>query len=381
MKILLVAPVHKEKEFLQQEEKLSFLKGQGQQSWVEALENLGHEVKVFRYTDSLYIPNILRIYFLEFIQSNFPHLLGKYRKFKDKFYMVFLDTYLKSQKLLKMSKTFRPEVILISGGVACFYPNLIKDVKKDLNCKIFLFSGINPKIASTCVERIIVKNGVIDLVVENDRGYAKLWKKLGAKKVLVLPVSSVDSKIHRKIKLTEKEIEYFESDVSFVGSLTKERQNILKQACTERIRSVQHDIRNINLKIWGDVPLGERLLTELKPFYLGKAYGEKMVKIFNASKIVLNFQPADMETGGNMRTFEVCGCGAFQLVDRVENDWFEDGKDLVIFKNIADLKRKIIYYLKSEEERLEISKKGYEKAHRLHTYQKHFSKLFKYCNL
>lgn len=57
------------------------------------------------------------------------------------------------------------------------------------------------------------------------------------------------------------------------------------------------------------------------------------------------------------------GAGGFVLTNYQEEilDYFEDGKDLIIYENIADLKNKIGYYLAHEEERKQIAQKGYKK--------------------
>lgn len=76
-----------------------------------------------------------------------------------------------------------------------------------------------------------------------------------------------------------------------------------------------------------------------------------------------------------MRTFEIPGCGAFQLVDKVDPSWFKIGKEVVVFRDLGDLKKKIRYYLRNERERQAIAQAGYKRAHREHTYEKRFKQL------
>lgn len=368
MRILLIGPVHKEKAFLKQKGKRPFLEGQGQQGWVEALRRLGHRVFVFRYTDSILVPNMVRIYVGEILTNYFPRLKSRAQRFFDTFYYLSLENWLKNKKLMDIANNVKPELLLISGGVWFLFPKTVINIKKNHRCNVVLLSGINPLTSSTRTEKEMVKNGDIDIVVDNDRGYAKAWEKLGAKKVIVLPISSVDRKLHRKVVLTKRELEEYSCDVCFVGTLTRKRQKKL-----EKLH--YHD-----LKVWGDILPTIGLSKTLKPFYRGKADGEKMVKIFNAAKIVLNFQPLGMTHGGNMRTFEIPGCGALQLVDRVEAEWFIDGKEVIVFKSIEDLKRKIRYFLKNEDERKKVAEAGYKRAHKEHPYEKHFSTLIQLCN-
>lgn len=365
MRILLLAPVHRELEFLRQKGSHPFLIGQGQQSWVEALESLGQEVAVFRYSDSVIIPNAVRIYISAFFLKIFPVWKARFDRYHARFYFLSLDNVLKNRKLFQFAKKIRPEIVIISGGVSSIFPKTINNIKDLYGARVLLFSGINPIVSSTNIDRTMVENKIVDIVLENDRGYAKLWEKLGARKTIVLPISSVDPKLHRKVKISDKEQKEYSCDICFVGSLTLDRQEKLLE------------LTGFDLKVWGDIPSGANLIFGLAPFYQGTAHGEKMVKIFNCAKIVLNFQPKDMTHGGNMRTFEILGCGAFQMVDKIDPAWFSDRKDLVLFKDTDNLKKKIQYYLTHEDKRLKIARSGYQTARKFHTYKTHFAKLLK----
>lgn len=365
MRILLLAPVHREKEYLKERNRLLFPRFQAQISWIRALEILGNKVFVFRYTDSILIPNFTRIYFKDFFEKLFPIWSARLSRIKSKLYFLSLENFLKNQKLLSLADKIEPDLIIISGGISNTYPSTIKKIKDKFHCRALLFAGVNPTYAATPAEKLIIKSGIIDIVVENDRGYAKRWENLGALRTIVLPISSVDPEIHRKVSLTKEEKSEYECDVCFVGTLTEGRQKILRHLLNN----------NYSFEIWGDIPVGIKLNDELKPYYNGLAFGEKMVKVFNAAKIVLNFQPNDMSYGGNLRTFEIPGCGAFQLADKVDPDFLIVGQEFVSFKNISDLKNKIRYYLQNQSKRLKIVQTGFKRVHRDHTYEKHFRKL------
>lgn len=79
------------------------------------------------------------------------------------------------------------------------------------------------------------------------------------------------------------------------------------------------------------------------------------------------------------RTFEIPGCGGFLMTSGADNlkDYYEDGKEVVIFKDIDDLIEKTRYYLKNNKEREQIAKAGYERTLREHTYEKRFNEIFK----
>ncbi len=363
MNILLIAPLHKEEEYLQQKSKIPFLEGQGQQSWVDALEKLGHVVKVFRYSDSFFLPLKIKVFIAHFFNMYPQIILRKIRRFFDRYYYLSLENVGRSMKLFLFSKKIKLDLIIISGGISCIFPSAILSIKKYHKCHVLLFSGINPLYAVPRAELEMVKKKIVDVVVENDEEYAKLWRKQGAGRTITLPISSVDPQRHTKIAVSDQEKKEYSCDVCFVGTLTKKRQKILK------------NLLQFDIKIWGDVPTEVGLDVKLLPIYLGSAHGIKMVKIYNCAKIVLNFLPEDTRNGGNMRMFEIPGCGALQLVNKNNQNWFTDGKEIVTFENEKDLKNKIFYYLSYEEKRKKISQNGYKKAHREHTYDRHFKKL------
>lgn len=107
---------------------------------------------------------------------------------------------------------------------------------------------------------------------------------------------------------------------------------------------------------------------------------EDMIKVFNQSKINLNLNLSSdkktIELKG--RNFEIPGCGSFLLTGYAPHleDYYEIGKEVVCFDNLEDLKVKINYYLKNEEEREKIASAGYLRTIKDHTYEKRFNKIF-----
>lgn len=78
------------------------------------------------------------------------------------------------------------------------------------------------------------------------------------------------------------------------------------------------------------------------------------------------------------RVFEVPGTGGFLLTGDADNirDYYEDGKEIVIFKDVPDLAEKTKYYLSHEKEREAIAKAGYARTLKDHTYEQRFRKIF-----
>ena len=78
------------------------------------------------------------------------------------------------------------------------------------------------------------------------------------------------------------------------------------------------------------------------------------------------------------RNFEVPGCGGFTLTGRAENleDYYRDGKEVVIFEDADDLVRKVQYYLDHDDERAAIAQSGYDRTMHEHTYIHRFNEIF-----
>ena len=92
-------------------------------------------------------------------------------------------------------------------------------------------------------------------------------------------------------------------------------------------------------------------------------YNSEMPLVFHNSKINLNITSKTIETGIPQRVLDILACKGFCLTNYQKEiaDFFEDGKELVMYSSMEDLLMKAEYYLEHEEERKEIAKAGYEK--------------------
>lgn len=96
----------------------------------------------------------------------------------------------------------------------------------------------------------------------------------------------------------------------------------------------------------------------------------EMPKIFNLSKINLNFTVKPIQTGLPLRIWDIMGCGGFVLSNYQQEipEYFEIGKEIEIFGSKDELIKKANYYLSHEDERAEIAKNGYNKVKEMHTW-------------
>ena len=131
------------------------------------------------------------------------------------------------------------------------------------------------------------------------------------------------------------------------------------------------NLSDYNVKLWGNPT---PLWMEAGPvagMHQGRAvYNHDKVRAFRGAKIVVDNLLYSETWGVNVRTFEAAGAGAFQMVDWRPglSQLFEDGKELISFRDMADLRQRIAYWLPREAERRAIAEAGMRRAHAEHTY-------------
>jgi len=126
-----------------------------------------------------------------------------------------------------------------------------------------------------------------------------------------------------------------------------------------------------DVKIWGNRPP-----MWLSPLGIASRYGGKYVehsekaKAFLAAKIVLNNVHYSEIWGVNARAFEAAGIGAFQMLDWRPGiaQLFEDGREVITFRGISDLKSKVNFWLSRNHERELVGQAAKKRAHAEHTY-------------
>ncbi|MEA5466502.1 CgeB family protein [Leptothoe sp. PORK10 BA2] len=86
---------------------------------------------------------------------------------------------------------------------------------------------------------------------------------------------------------------------------------------------------------------------------------------------------------GRLRDFEIPACGAFYMAQRYpELDiYYREGDEIEMWSSIAELKAKVDYYLRHEQEILKIAKRAREKVLRDHTWEHRFSLILKRLGL
>ncbi len=93
-------------------------------------------------------------------------------------------------------------------------------------------------------------------------------------------------------------------------------------------------------------------------------YETEMPLVFRQSKINVNLTLRSITTGIPLRALDIMACKGFLLSNYQKElaDYFEDGKECVLFYGLEDMIMKTDYYLKHEDERKKIAIAGYQKV-------------------
>lgn len=164
------------------------------------------------------------------------------------------------------------------------------------------------------------------------------------------------------------------SDLSLIFSTT-----VLgfKIAQMERQTMIAELSRHFKVDVYTDDPDQDFVFATNK----GTAdYWNEAPKIFNRSKINLNFTIRNIQSGIPLRVWDILGAGGFCITNFQPEllMYFENGKDIVYFENKEDLVQKIDYYLKHEDERKQIAMNGYLKVKELHGYRQRLDEMSQY---
>jgi len=101
------------------------------------------------------------------------------------------------------------------------------------------------------------------------------------------------------------------------------------------------------------------------------SYEDEMPKIFRDSTININITLRSIESGIPLRALDIMGAGGFLLSNYQPElaEYFEDGREVVLFGSEEDLLDKIGFYLEHDELRHEIAYNGWKKVQEQFSYE------------
>lgn len=185
----------------------------------------------------------------------------------------------------------------------------------------------------------------------------------------------------------------YKVDVSFVGGWSKPREGII--SALEKAGVVV----GVYGSGWPNGRVSEEEMVRIfsnsrinlglnsPPGYFNKNSLGRLLFKRSINKVVPDFNlPANITTllhrgvpQVKARHFEIPACGGFLMTSMADDldNYYELGKEIVVYKNVKDMPERIKYYLDHEDERKEIAEAGYRRTVRDHTYDKRLIEIFK----
>lgn len=165
-----------------------------------------------------------------------------------------------------------------------------------------------------------------------------------------------DPEVHRPIELDQSDRAKYGADIACVTTWTP-RKELLISALRARLP-------DLTLKVWGN--LWERSRSDIGPGLMRRSVnGVEYSKAVQAAKITL--APLVEKMGDAMqgdlvtaRTFEIPAASGFMMHMRTAEaaQYFEEGRECVMFDDINELVEKTLYFLANPEERSRIAGAG-----------------------
>ena len=257
----------------------------------------------------------------------------------------------RSANLAKKVAEFKPDLVFLIRGIAFNTDTL---------------EGISPLFGwwierEERMEEAFRESHLFDWYFFMNRSCVEAARQRGNKHVSYLG-HAVDPEAFHPILNCQKKY-----DLCFVGGWSPKRQQFIEEALEV----------TPNIAIYGGKWLKKNLarpdlLRCIKGSYIE---GEKLVRLYNESKIVLNITnwgagEGSKRSGMNMRVVEVPATGAFLLTDGSHEleDFFSPGHHIAVYEGKQDLLRKIEYYLRHDTEREQIAKQGMEHVQTHYSY-------------
>jgi hypothetical protein len=254
------------------------------------------------------------------------------------------------RRLERACVAWHPRVVLVvKGGPVT--PGLIRRVKARVDTVFLNIFPDNPllMIPFECIE-------AYDVFFSKERYAIRQLERVGLRNLYYLPMYCAPA-FHHPVELTASEASALDGVVAFVGSHYRYRERLM------------HELTGYPLRIWG--PGWRDADPALHRFVGGgSVWGRAKLAIYSGANLSLNpHHPMNDIVGVNTRAFELAAAGACQVADHKEElpALFKPGDEIVIYHDLAELKRQLDYYLSHPDEARAIGGNARRRALAEHT--------------
>lgn len=198
--------------------------------------------------------------------------------------------------------------------------------------------------------------------------------------ISVLEPSMISAQVEREIeslqskngKVLPEILEAAADKMKFTGSEQRRRfiaAWLMKIHQRERLKTIEN-ISDLGLTIFGD-DYWEGMFSGRKPALRGLVrYFDQLPFIYAGAEIGFNATSFQMPRGLNQRAFDIPAAGGFLLTDYrpALEEIFDLKKDIAVYKDSAEARELVDYYLKHPQQREKMSASAREKIITAHTY-------------
>lgn len=274
----------------------------------DELVAMGHEVRTFAYRRA--------------------NLFYKNKSTKAAYQLLIL------RRLERLCARWRPHLVLVLKG-GPIAPELIRRVKARTDT---LFVNVFPDNPLWMIPFEHIEP--YDVFFTKERYAMRELQLTGLRNLYYLPLYCVPS-FHHPVALPSEEASRLEGTVALVGRHYPFRERFVRE------------LTDYPLRVWG--PGWERVTDRRVRSVVagGPVWGPEKLRIYSGATLSLNLHhPMNDVVGVNIRTFELAAAGACQVVDLKEDlgALFKPGEEVVVFRDLGELKRQLATHLAHPEE-------------------------------
>ena len=276
------------------------------------------------------------------------------------FKKTFLDDF--NNEIIKQScKIMKPDIICVYKG-NCIYPETLEKIKQ-IGIPVFcIYPDVSFFDQDPNIPKLVPFFNYI--FTTKSFGVEELEEKFNYTNTSVIR-HAIDPRIHRMIDLEPKEFDQLANDVSFIGSHSRKKDEVLK--------NVNNAHPDKTIKIWGGSWNKSEYNIVKNRCENSTIYGDLYSIAIQKSKINLSilYEGSKTSKSGDLitsRTFHIPGAGGFMIHERTEEvlDIFKEGESVECYASIDELVDKIGFYLSHDHLRQKIAKKGHELVWKFH---------------
>jgi spore maturation protein CgeB len=269
-----------------------------------------------------------------------------------------------NKNLIKAIKAYKPDIFLEVGGHRVLSPTVRAIKARGIKTALWTIDpprNFNP---------IVKVAPFYDFIFTGGSEAYEILQKYNITNLYFLPFAC-DPEFHKPVEVSKEERKVYQNDIVFIGSYYLNRFKILE------------GLSDFDLGVWGPywnkISYNSKLRKCIRKTE-GVSYKE-WCKIYSAAKIALMIHYQDEGTlcyQASPKIYEIMACRTFLLSDNQRDvvRLFEPGKQLDVFTDIKELKKKLVHYLDNPQKRESIAELGYQEVIAKHTYHHRLKEMF-----